>query len=152
MTKHAISRFYGLENSAGLTDILLNDHLNLNDLLIPSDFPSLNILAAGHGHVHAMELLASNKMETVVAELTDGYPNQVIIMDCPPILATNEPQVLVHLVGQIVVVVEAGKTPQHVVQDAIAALDTSKAINLVLNKSRHSGGYDGYGKYGYGSE
>ncbi len=154
MTKHDVSRLYGLENSPGLTDILLDDDLNLNDLLTPTDFPGLTILPAGHGHAQAMELLASNKMEALMVELVDQNPNRVIIMDCPPMLATNEPQVLAHLIGQIVVVVEAGKTPQHVVQEAIATLDTAKPINLVLNKTRglRSGGYYGYARYGYGSE
>lgn len=154
MTKHGVSRLYGLEDSLGLTDILLDDDLNLNDLLTPSDFPSLNILPAGGGHAHVVELFASNKMEALMAELVDANPNRVIIMDCPPMLGTNESQVLVRLVGQIVVVVEAGETPQHVVQDAIATLDASKPINLILNKSRRSrsAGYYGYGKHGYGSE
>ena len=55
--------------------------------------------------------------------------------------------------GQIVIVVEAEQTPQHVVKEAVAMLDPKKAINLILNKSRYSFGSDYYsGYYDYGRE
>ena len=44
---------------------------------------------------------------------------------------------------------------RHVVLDAIASIDESKAVNLILNQARvggpasYYGGYHGYG-YGYG--
>jgi hypothetical protein len=59
-------------------------------------------------------------------------------------------------IEQMVFVVEAGRTPQYLVT-AIATLDSSKSINLVLKKRRKSfagschGDY-GYGRYGYGIE
>lgn len=158
VAKHEMSKLYKLESNPGLTDVLLEDDLNPNHLVVRSDFPGLYILPAGRRHEHAMELLSSTKMETVVTELIDQHPNRIVILDCPPMLATNEPQVLARLVGQIVVVVEAGRTPHHAVLDAIATLDPSKPINFVLNKGRRSlggeyyGGYYGYGTYGYGAK
>ena len=49
------------------------------------------------------------------------------------------------LMGQVLLVVEAGNTPVNAVQDSIARLDRDKAIGLILNKSRDSavGGYLG---------
>jgi protein-tyrosine kinase len=157
VTRREISRLYGLENTDGLTDVLLDDGLAPNQAVRRTNFPSLHILPAGRQHAHATELLASDAMECLLAELIRQDPNRIIICDCPPVLATNEPQALAHLVGQIVFVVEAGRTPQHLVTDAIATLDPSKAINLVLNKSRKSFGGSyygdyGYGRYGYGAE
>jgi protein-tyrosine kinase len=49
--------------------------------------------------------------------------------------------------GQIVVVVEADKTPQQLVKDAIDLLDTDKTIGLVLNKMRKTGSGGYYGGY-----
>ena len=61
---------------------------------------------------------------------------------------------LASYVGQIVLVVEAGRTPRRSVLDSIELLDRSKAINFVLNKSRkllgiadyNYAGYDSYGR------
>jgi hypothetical protein len=51
--------------------------------------------------------------------------------------------------GQIVMVVSAGHTPQHAVTEALDSLDGSKAINLVLNQAAAGLGSDGYGRYGF---
>jgi Mrp family chromosome partitioning ATPase len=89
-------------------------------------------------------------MLDVIKALVDEQPEQIHIFDTAPLMASSEPQVVTTLVGQIVLVVEADRTPQHVVKEAVATLDSSKAINLVLNKSQFTFGGDyGYG-YGYG--
>ncbi len=100
------------------------------------------------------ELLASKRMEQTVAELGERYHDRVIIFDAPPVLATSEAQLLTQLAGQIVFVIQAGETPQHVVQEAIETLDESKAIGLVLNQTQNVFGknYSGYGYYGYGEK
>jgi Mrp family chromosome partitioning ATPase len=76
----------------------------------------------------------------------------MVIFDSPPLLLTSEAPVLASLMGQIVVVVCAGVTPQHAVLEAVENLDPEKAISLVLNKSGKGLGNNGYGGYGYGGQ
>ncbi len=71
------------------------------------------------------------------------------MFDSPPLLITSEAQALADQVGQIALVVEAGRTSRHALQQTLEMLDQSKATNLILNKSRHSGGSGYYGDYGY---
>jgi Mrp family chromosome partitioning ATPase len=106
----------------------------------------------GKYHPRANELLASNEMQRLMHELASRYEDRIIIFDSPPLLVTSESVVLSNLVGQIVFVVEAQKSLQHTVKDALGLLDASKPIGLVLNKTRHMIGasYFGYGGYGYG--
>ena len=77
----------------------------------------------------------------------------MILFDSPPLLLTNEARVLTSLVGQIVLVVRAGVTPQQAVLEAIGYIGEDKPIGLVLNQSKASapGSYYGYGAYGYGA-
>ena len=117
-----------------------------------TDIPGLRILPAGCPDEHATELLASKQMGKVIEVLSKSYADRVVIFDSPPILATSESRVLSSFMGQIVMVVCAGITPQHAVEAALESLDDTKAINLVLNQSASgmsSGGYGTY-KYGYG--
>ena len=51
-------------------------------------------------------------MSELVAEIGERYDDRVIIFDGPPLLPTPQTQVLTGLVGQVVFVVETGKTPQ----------------------------------------
>ena len=39
------------------------------------------------------------------------------------------------LVGQVLVVVEEGRTPQHAIRDTVALLEKNKVVGMVLNKS-----------------
>jgi Mrp family chromosome partitioning ATPase len=76
-------------------------------------------------------------------------------VDSPPLLITSEAHALASKVGQIALVIEAGKTDHHTLKQAIELLDGNKAINGILNKSWHSTriAYHGsdYGYYSYES-
>ena len=56
--------------------------------------------------------------------------------------------------GQLVMVVEAGRTTHAMVKQALAKVQGCPVKMLVLNKARYArtGGYYGYYGYGYGSE
>lgn len=149
--KPSLTRLLGLENQPGLTDVLLNSKMDLSDVIFPTDLPRLKVMPAGCNHVHSTELLASDQMGRLAQDLSERYPDRIVVFDAPPLLVTSEASVLAHQAGQILLVVEAAKTPQRVVKEAISRLNADKVIGMVLNKSRRSfrGGYGGYyGAYG----
>jgi Mrp family chromosome partitioning ATPase len=139
-----------LEDCPGLTDVLLDSTLNLGDVIVKSSMPKLNIIPAGRSHLHSTELLASLDMERTAVELSQRYPDRIVLFDAPPILVTTEAQVLTRLAGQVLMVVEAGKTEQNLVQEAVGLLGNNKIVGMILNKSRSSMGRGYYGTgYGY---
>lgn len=146
----SVTGYFGIESGPGLVDYLVGDHADLSQLMIKTDIPKLTLLPAGRRHHHSTELLASESMRTLMAELSQRYPDRVVIFDSPPLLATTEASVLASLMGQIVVVVESEKTTQDALKEALSLLDANKSINLILNKSRQSFGSDYYGAY-YGT-
>ena len=153
VAKRHISRELGLAEAPGLTDLLLDESLSIEDLLVRTDMNDIQVLPAGHVHPQATELLASDRMSSIIQELATRYADRMILLDSPPLLITSEAQALASQVGQIALVVEAGKTTQQELLQSIEVLDREKAINFILNKSRHSSqfGYYGgdYGYYGY---
>jgi len=60
----------------------------------------------------------------------------VLVFDSSPLLATPDAQVLALHIGQIVMVVAAGRTPQHAVKSALDSLEGRKSVNLLLNMAR----------------
>ena len=147
MAMSKITRMFALENHHGLTDKLENDDLDVGDLLIKTDFPGLAIIPSGKRSSLATELLSSGVMKDLINEIANRYNNRIIIFDSPPLLATPESSVLAEQMGQIVVVVEANKTPQSAVMDSIALLNKDKAVSLILNKTSKGFGYEQYGNY-----
>jgi exopolysaccharide/PEP-CTERM locus tyrosine autokinase len=153
VAKPHISRAFGLEGSPGLIDLLVNERTDIAEVLVRTDLNDILVLPAGKQHEEATELLASERMSSVVEELATRYSDRIVVVDSPPLLLTNEAQALAGQVGQIVVVVEAGVTSRESLQQTLAPLDRNTAVNVVLNKTRHFGlpGNTTYG-YGYGHD
>jgi len=62
-------------------------------------------------------------MTSLIQEIADRYPDRIVIFDSPPLLATSEASVLASHMGQIVMVIEAERTPQEAVKEALARIE-----------------------------
>ncbi len=153
VAKPHISTAFGLAGRAGLIDVLEDESLPIESVLVRTDLNDIQVLPAGRKHSQSTELLASERMEEVMHELATRYPDRLIVMDSPPLMITSEAQSVARQVGQILLVVESGRTTTGEIQSALDNLDRDKAINVILNKSEYSqtGGYYGgaYGYYGF---
>ena len=152
--KPNISRALKLEERPGLIDYLVDPTVSIDDILVGTDLFGIIVVPAGGRHMEATELLASRRMQEFVDELAQRYSARAIIVDTPPLLLTNEANVLAENMGQIILVVEAGISTQDSVIEATALLNSDKPINTIVNKSRGldvgAYGSDGYGYYGAG--
>lgn len=148
--KPAMARTLGFEAELGLVDYLVDERMELADVLVDTNAPSLTILPAGSQNYLSAELLAGERMRKLAAELSGRYADRIIIFDSPPLLMTTEAAILASLMGQVLVVVEAERTPQSQVKATLDLLDSNRQIvGFVLNKFRSLFGVDSYG-YGYG--
>ncbi|MDT8363560.1 MAG: XrtA-associated tyrosine autokinase [Nitrosomonas sp.] len=130
----------------GLLDIILNPELDIADVMIKTNVEKLTLLPAGTRHTHATELLASQSMGTILQELAQRYHDRIVIFDSPPLLLTSEARALACQMGQIVLVVEAERTTQQTVKDALQQIESCDVVNLIYNKARSqsNAGYYGY--------
>ena len=150
VAKQGVSRMLGLENVAGLVDVLQSDDLTVSDVLLQTDIPNFRVVSAGSQNEYITELLASQRMAALVNEIASRYADRIIIFDGPPLLSTPQTQVLARLVGQVVFVIEAGKTSQSLVEEALEMIPDEQATGLVMNKNEGLSGRAGhyYGYYG----
>lgn len=145
VTKQGVSRMLGVEKRRpDLTDLLASESLSVGEALLRTDVPGLVLLPAGKPHEFITEMVASQRMTSLVDELATRYHDRIVIFDAPPLLSTPESQVLAGLVGQVVFVIEAGETPFTIVQEALGMLPKEKAIGLLLNKSESISNRGGY--------
>jgi receptor protein-tyrosine kinase len=140
----------GLEDNSGLIDLLADRAIDDAEAIVQTDVGRLSFLPAGRDRAGATELLASNRMRDLVRRLT-AVPGRIVVFDSPPVLITNEAQVLATHMGQFVVVVEFGKTSRRAVRSVIEMLDESKPISLLLNKATPLLGNSEYHGYDYRS-
>ena len=150
VAKPRMPEYLGFRSEHGLLDILRQGTRDLSNVILRTNIENLSILPAGRTYARATELLASEAMDRLIAELANRYPDRLVIFDSPPLLATSEASVLASHMGQIVMVAEADKTPKNALREALSRLEGAcDVIGMVLNKSAsHNAG--GYGYYGYG--
>jgi receptor protein-tyrosine kinase len=149
VAKPDVTARLGVEAEKGLIDVLLDDGLTLPDVLLRTDVPKLTLLPSGSRHVHSTELLASERMRQLTLELSNRYSDRIVIFDSPPLLLTSEARVLASLMGQVVLVTEESRTPQHAVKEAVDLLGDNEIVGIVMNKGAKRTDGDGYGGYGY---
>jgi receptor protein-tyrosine kinase len=125
-----------LEPRTGLMDLLVHPDLSLTDLLLDTNVPKLSLLAAGNVQDRAEELLASEAMNRLLDDLSMRFPDRMIIIDSPPLLVTTESRALAEGAGQVVLVVEADRTPREQISRAFETLTACPIVLSVLNKSR----------------
>src|SRR5574337_115078 len=156
VARPSILRKLGLDFAPGLLEVL-EGKVEMSDALIRTNIPKLTVLPSGQPHAKATELLASESMRRLLDDMASRYSDRIIIFDSPPLLLTTESRVLATHMGQVVVVVNAGKTLQADVVHALSTIESCPIRMMLLNKT-HSGragaygeahGY-GYGGYGYG--
>ena len=148
VAKPHVSRIFGVDQSPGLLDTLADESIELGSLVLPTDVPGLFILPAGKPRDGATELLSSARMKDQVRDLVSRNPRLIVLFDTSPLLVSSESRAVAASVGQIVLVVRAGKTSRQAFVDAIEALDENVQVGVVLNQGRRS---PSEGLYGYGT-
>jgi protein-tyrosine kinase len=146
-----ITRILGLENEPGLLDVVRDPGVSPGSAILATDVPGLSVLPAGRHDANATELLASARMRDVVALLSGHDAARMVLFDSAPLLLTTESQALAQVAGQILLVVRADQTPQHVVLEALETLGEGKPVSLVLNQSMKQPHAGYYYKYGSGA-
>jgi len=113
LSRPSILRYMGISQTySGVVDVLLGEESDLSRAILKTNIPKLSLLPAGRPHAHTNELMASNNMKSLVDELGNRYKDRIVIFDSPPLLSSSDAAVLSHMVGQILLVIEAGKTEQ----------------------------------------
>ncbi len=151
VAKPSVLSTLGLPKGPGLMDALANPEIAVEDCVIATDISGLFVLPAGNQTSADSEYLASARTSEVLARLTQGAPERVLVFDSPPALAASPAADLANHVGQALVVARADKTGQSALEDALSLLSNCPDIKLLLNDAHFSpsgrrfGAYYGYG-------
>ncbi len=147
VARPAIPHALGIDCDRGLMDVLTEPDIDIPDVLLRTNIPNLSVIPAGRPHGRSTEVLASQAMVQLLHDLNTRYEDRIILFDSPPLLATSEPGVLATHMGQIIMVVEAERTPRSSVERAMEQLQSCDVVLTTLNKSTRLPGMGGYGGY-----
>jgi exopolysaccharide/PEP-CTERM locus tyrosine autokinase len=147
VARPSIARTFGVTADRGLTDLLREPQTEMSSVLLRAQNMPLSLLAQGTHVASATELFGGDRMRLLVSEIASRYPDRIIIFDTPPLLATTEPVALAEQVGQVVFVVEAGKTSPDAVSSALNLVSRQADVSFVLNRCSYVATADDFGSY-----
>jgi capsular exopolysaccharide synthesis family protein len=153
LRRPTVSKTFNLVDGAGLTDVLAG-RSELTDVLQPwGTSGRLVVLAAGKTPPNPSELLGSERMHTLLAELSS---QAIVLIDAPPLIPVTDAAILTHNTDGALIVGSVGKTTYEGLNKALQNLQRAngRPLGIILNRvPRRGGGYGyGYGRaYGYGA-
>ncbi len=136
----AVQKFFPQLPEAGLSSALIGKH-NWQDLVVELD-SNLFMMSAGAAPPNPTEMLGSEKMRAILAEMVEQYDQ--VLLKGTPCLVVSDSVVLSTLVDGVIMVVRAGANTYGIVQRARDMFNRVGAniLGVVLNGVRHTpGGY-----------
>jgi capsular exopolysaccharide synthesis family protein len=143
-----LGQFFGLDEQAGLTDVLLGERSLTEVVQQVSGHDTLWLLGSGRLGSGPAELLSGPAARASFAALRAEF--DLVLIDCPPVLPVTDAALLSKDADGTLMVVAAGQTRQVDLRHAAEKLAQVNAtvIGTILNEVTRQAGY-GYG-YGYG--
>jgi succinoglycan biosynthesis transport protein ExoP len=143
-----IADYLGLDNGAGLTNVLIGQS-TLDEVLQSWGNGKLAVVACGPKPPNPSELLGSEVMAKVLGELTSRF--DYVLVDAPPILPFTDAAILSKCVGGTILLIGSGRVKKEQVArslETLAAVD-ARVVGVVANflPTRVTGAH-GY-SYGY---
>jgi len=149
LRRPVLQTFFDVDNKIGLTNLLVNDNLVVEEALADSGVSNLRLLPSGPLPPNSADILGTPQMEQRIAQLAQCA--DLVIFDSPPVLVVTDASILAKQVDSTLLVIEAGRTRRQVCQKSKEALEQigAKIAGVILNRfnPRKDVGY-GYG-YGY---
>jgi len=146
LRRPSIHKLFGFQEGQGLSDVLMGA-AELNQVLIEVPDYHLTLLPAGALPSHPAELLGSAAMRRVLDTLRTRFDR--VLIDMPPVAPLADLHIVAPMADALLMIVRAGVTPKPAIERALAGLDMTKVLGLVLNDSGGSGhdslAYEGYG-------
>lgn len=107
--------------------------LAIEEVIQPTDVPNLSVILSGPIPPNPSELLASDKMKHLIADVRSKYA--FVIFDSPPVLAVTDAIVLAASADGVVLTIHGGVTPRELVQRSAERLRHSNipVLGALLN-------------------
>ena len=146
----ACTRRWACRTPSGLSHLLVGQ-ARVRDVVQRTTEPNLFVITAGRTPPNPSELLASERMNHLIANLAHG-PFDWVVIDTPPVLAVTDAVIIAQKVAGVVFVIGSEMTRRVHAERALETLQGGRArgIGVVLNRvdfDRNKYYYSRY--YGY---
>jgi capsular exopolysaccharide synthesis family protein len=134
MRRPSVSRTLGIENTIGLSH-LLTGQATARQTIRRTTVQNLWVMTAGLTPPNPSELLASDRMKTLISNVQSG-PFDWVLIDTPPVLAVTDAVIIAPWVSGVVFIIGSEMTQRRLAERAVETLMTSRPhiLGAVLNR------------------
>lgn len=133
LRKQDVHARFGYHSDKGLGDFLLND-CSLNEIISWPGVEKMTIISGGQTIQDTTELLGSQQMKSLVAEMKARYADRYVIFDLPSLLEGADAITFAPLVDGILLVAQAGRNSAKEINQALSLIPQEKFLGFVLNR------------------
>ena len=127
MRKSRVSKYLGIHQSPGLSEILEGSSASESALVSPG-VENFTVIPAGKAPKNPSELLASKNMERLIAQLKTRF--DYIFIDTPPVMPLTDACIVGPQTDGVLMVIQAGRTQREVIRHAEGRLYQAHATTL----------------------
>lgn len=133
----AVHKYFDLDDTAGLSDLILGKASIDNVLKRPTASPDLSIVTSGNRIDNPAAIFGIQKLRDVLNDLKTRF--DYLIFDSPPVNNYPDAQILAPQMDGVILVVHSGKTRFEVALNAKEQLEKvrSNIIGVVLNRRKY---------------
>lgn len=146
LRRPALHKYLGISPEKGLTNCL-RDNLPISEVLVKTGIGKLVFLPAGEALKDPLDLLSSQRMRDVVAELKKRYPERYVIFDSPPALPFADAGVLADMVDSTLIVVREGRAAKEDVRRLLESFKEHHLLGAIYNDTHSFSKKQGYYYY-----
>jgi len=167
LRRPVISRLFGIEQSPGLTDVILGNYewqnvvrsitdlitgkMNMDEIMQTPGLDNLYIITGGASVPNPAEMVSSKVIKDFLKKAESEY--DIILIDAPPILAATDAAIWSAMSNGAILVYQVGRIARGALKRAKAQLDNTgaKIFGIVLNglKAEISPDFAYHDKYYY---
>jgi len=128
-----LHRVFHYRNRVGLTNVLTGQKQLGDGCIMRTDIPNLFLLMAGPASPNPGELLASQAMETILANCAEHF--DFVILDSAPLLPVFDSHILSTRCDGVILVARAGVTSRHATLQSVELVSRvqGRITGIVLN-------------------
>ncbi|MBI1765360.1 MAG: polysaccharide biosynthesis tyrosine autokinase [Acidobacteria bacterium] len=133
LRRPSVHRALRVDKSVGLSSFLSSGRVALDEVVQHSRVPKLDVLTCGPIPPNPAELVASERMRSLLQEAAARYEH--VIIDSPPLMHVTDPVILSTMVDGVILVVQSGRSTRDIVRRARQELVNvgAKVFGVVLN-------------------
>lgn len=129
-----VATYLGIPHGKSLNEVLSGE-ATIPEAMVNPGLPKFVVLPADRPVAKSSEILSSNKVQALVKDLRERYPERIVIFDLPPLLYADDAISILPAIDCVLLVVGNGMVAKSELDEGMRYLHACNVLGTVLNKA-----------------